>query len=118
MNTITFHLPFLGITEPMMLLRLLVYTAAKVGAQQFIEIVFNSSAGRIVFETYKDSSQLPEVIAKDHGNEETAHYLELITKRYIFKQMARTVMLYEIENRCIHCIHAVPQNVKDHVTMH
>lgn len=57
------------------------------GAQQFIEIIFNSSAGRVVFDAYKDSSQLPEVIAKDNGNEETAHYLERITKRYIFRRM-------------------------------
>ena len=86
---ITLHLPFLGITDPMQLFRLLVYTAAEVGAQQFIEMIFNSSAGRIVFEAYKGSSQLPEVIARDHGNEETAQYLECITKRYNFG-MAKT----------------------------
>jgi len=72
----------LGITDPMQLFRLLVYTAAEVGAQQFIEMIFNSSAGRVVFEAYKDSSQLPEVVARDHGNEETAQYLERLTKRF------------------------------------
>lgn len=90
MIRITFHLPFLGITDPMQLFRLLVYTAAEVGAQQFIEMIFNSSAGRVVFEAYKGSSQLPEVVARDHGNEETAQYLECITKRYNFRRMAKT----------------------------
>lgn len=93
MIRITFYLSFLGITDPMQLFRLLVYTAAEVGAQQFIEMIFNSSAGRVVFEAYKDSSQLPEVIAKDYGNEETAHYLEGITKRYLFRRMRKTVIL-------------------------
>lgn len=86
---IIFYLPFLGFTEPVQLLRLLVYTAAKEGAQQFIEIIFNSSSGRVVFEAYKECPPLPEVIAKDHGNEETAHYLEGITKRYIFSRMKK-----------------------------
>lgn len=68
-------------TNPVHVLRLLVYAAAKSGAQQFIEMIFNSSAGRIVFDAYKDRPLLPEVIAKSHGNEETACYLEDITKR-------------------------------------
>lgn len=63
------------------MLSLLVYVAAECGAQQFIDMIFTSSAGRIVFDAYKDSSTLPEVIAKDHGNEQTAHYLEGVTKR-------------------------------------
>ena len=74
----------------MELFRLLVYTAAEVGAQQFIEIIFNSSAGRVVFETYKGSAKLPEVVARDHGNEETAQYLERITRRYNFRRIAKT----------------------------
>ena len=63
------------------MLSLLIYTAAKYGAQQFIEMIFNSSAGRIVFDAYKDNLTLPEIIAKDNGNDETANYLESITKR-------------------------------------
>ena len=78
---ITFRLPLLGFTEPVQLLSLLVYTAAKLGAQQFIEIIFNTSSGRVVFDAYKERSSLPEVVARDHGNEETARYLEGITKR-------------------------------------
>ena len=89
MIRITFHLPLLGITDPTQLFRLLVYTAAEVGAQQFIEMIFNSSAGRVVFEAYKDSLQLPEVIARANGNEEIAQYLERITKRYISRRMVK-----------------------------
>ena len=66
------------------MLHALVNTAAKVGAQQFIEMIFTSSAGKVVFAAYKDSSTLPEVIARDHGNEKIANYLEDITKRYFF----------------------------------
>ena len=90
MIRITFHLPSLGITDSIQLLHLLVYTAAEVGAQQFIEMIFNSSAGRVVFETYKGSSQMPEAVARDHANEETAQYLERITKRYNVRRMAKT----------------------------
>ena len=61
----------------------LVYEAAESDAQQFIRMIFNSSAGKVVFNAYKNNSTLPEVIAKDHGNNETANYLEDINKRYI-----------------------------------
>ena len=63
------------------MLSLLVYVAAEIGAQQFLEILFTSSAGRVVFNSYKENLTLPEVIARDHGKEETANYLEDVTKR-------------------------------------
>ena len=63
-------------------LQLLVYTAAETGAQQFIELIFNSSAARVVFNAYRDTSPLPEDVARDYGYEDTAQYLESITKRY------------------------------------
>ena len=62
----------------------LVYEAAKAGAQQFIQMIFTSSARRVVFDAYKDKPVLPEIIAKNHGNEEISNYLENVTKRYIF----------------------------------
>ena len=80
-NNIYRYLIFLGFTQQVQVLRLLVYAAAESGAQQFIEMIFSSSAARMVFDSYKDRPVLPEVIAKDHGNKETAHYLEEITKR-------------------------------------
>ena len=75
---------FLGNAQQVQLLCLLVFTAAREGAQQFIEIIFSSSAGRLVFDAYKNSQPLPEVVAKDHGHKKTACYLEGVTKRYMF----------------------------------
>lgn len=72
----------LDFTNPVQVLCLLIYAAAESGAQQFIAMIFNSSAGRIVFDAYKDRPLLPEVIAKSHGNEETSRYLEDITLRH------------------------------------
>lgn len=77
-NNFTF---FLGFTQQVRMLSLLVYAAAESGAQQFIEMIFTSSAARMVFDSYKDRPLLPEVIAKNHGNKEIANYLEEVTKR-------------------------------------
>lgn len=63
------------------MLSLLVYVAAEIGAQQFIDIIFTSSARRVIYNDYKDNLTLPETIARDHGNEETANYLADVTKR-------------------------------------
>lgn len=71
----------LGSSQPFHLLSILVYEAAKTGANEFIKMIFSSSAGRAVFDAYKDNLTLPESIAKDNGNEDTAIYLEDITKR-------------------------------------
>lgn len=79
-----FNFFFLGNAQQVQLLCLLVFTAAREGAQQFIEIIFSSSAGRLVFDAYKNSQPLPEVVAKDHGHNKTACYLEGVTKRYMF----------------------------------
>ncbi|PFX16837.1 hypothetical protein AWC38_SpisGene18876 [Stylophora pistillata] len=71
-----------GNAQQVQFLCLLVYTAARKGAQQFIEMIFSTSAGRLVFSAYKDSGPLPEVVARDHGHNETACYLEDVAKRY------------------------------------
>ena len=63
-------------------LLLLVYTAAETDARQFIELVFNSSAGKVVFNAYRCTSPLPEDVARAFGHEDTAQYLESISKRY------------------------------------
>ncbi|XP_068675763.1 uncharacterized protein [Montipora foliosa] len=62
-------------------LQLLVYTAAQTNAKQFIEMIFSTSAGRIVFDSYKDRTQLPEDVAKANGHNECAQYLQDLTKR-------------------------------------
>ena len=78
---VSFSSPILsGHAQQVQLLCLLVYTAAKEGAQQFVEMIFSCSAGRIVFDAYKSNSQLPEVIAREHGNLTTARYFENITE--------------------------------------
>ena len=63
-------------------LLLLVYTAAETNTRQFIELVFNSSAGKVVFNAYRYNSPLPEDVARAFGHEDTAQYLESISKRY------------------------------------
>ena len=58
------------------------YTAAETNTRQFIELVFNSSAGKVVFNAYRYTSPLPEDVARAFGHEDTAQYLESISKRY------------------------------------
>ena len=82
-----FQFLFLGNAQQVQLLRLLIYTAAREGAQQFIEMILSTSAGRLVFNAYKDSQPLPEVVARDHGQNETACYLEGVTRRYIIHRI-------------------------------
>ncbi|PFX12063.1 hypothetical protein AWC38_SpisGene24036, partial [Stylophora pistillata] len=62
-------------------LLLLVYTAAETDARQFMALVFNSSAGRVVFNAYRCTSPLPEDVARAFGHEDTAQYLESISER-------------------------------------
>ena len=78
---------FPGNAQQVQFLCLLIHTAAREGAQQFIEMIFSTSAGRLVFDAYKDSRPLPEVVARDHGHNETACYLEGVTKRYIIHKI-------------------------------
>ena len=82
--TIINTLFYLGSTEPEQMLCVLVYAAAEIGRQQFIEMIFDSSAGRVVYDHYKNSSALPEAIAREYGHEKTATFLEEITDRYSF----------------------------------
>ncbi|XP_022808807.1 uncharacterized protein LOC111345793, partial [Stylophora pistillata] len=71
-----------GSRQPVQMLCVLVYTAAEIGGQRFIEMIFNSSAGRVVYDLYKDRSALPEAIARECGHEKKAIYVEEITKRF------------------------------------
>ena len=63
-------------------LQLMVYTAAQTDAREFIEMVFSTSAGQIVFNSYKDRTPLPEDVARANGHEELARYLKDINIRY------------------------------------
>ena len=59
------------------------YIAAERGAQQFIEIIFSSSAGQVVFKSYKDRTPLPEDVARANGHEDLAQYLQDVNTRYM-----------------------------------
>ena len=60
----------------------MVYTAAETDAQEFIEMVFSTSAGQVVFNSYKDRTPLPEDVARANGHEELAQYLQHVNTRY------------------------------------
>jgi len=64
-------------------LQLLVYTAAKTNAQQFIQMIFSTSAGRLVFNAYKGQPQLPEDVARANGHDDLAQYLQDVTTRLV-----------------------------------
>ena len=64
-------------------LQQMVYLAAQAGAQHFIEIVFGTSAGQIVYKSYKDRTPLPEDVARANGHKELAQYLQDINKRCV-----------------------------------
>ena len=61
----------------------LLFTAARIGEEKFILLVFGTSAGRAAFEAYKNKSPLPENIADENGHEKIAAYLRSITERYL-----------------------------------
>lgn len=82
----------LGHAQQVQLLCLLVFTAAREGAQQFVDMIFSCSAGKIVFDAYKGSSPLPEEVALKHGNKETSRCFEEITKTYVFRKTGRSVV--------------------------
>ncbi|XP_068676592.1 uncharacterized protein [Montipora foliosa] len=63
-------------------LQFLIYTASQTGAKKFIEIIFSTSAGQIVFDSYKDRTCLPEDVARASGHDELANYLQDLTTRF------------------------------------
>lgn len=67
--------------RPVDVLKPLVYAGAQAGASELIQIIFNLPVAKIIFETYKKESCLPEDIAEENGHKEIAHFLRGITKR-------------------------------------
>ena len=59
----------------------MVYKAAQTNAQEFMEMVFSTSAGQVVFNSYKDRTPLPEDIAQANGHDELAQYLQDVYTR-------------------------------------
>lgn len=78
------------------LIQRLVYTAAKVDAWWLIKIIFNLPAGRIVFDSYKSRSLLPEYVAIANGHKEIAQYLQDVTKRYKLINLLTSGVLREV----------------------
>ncbi|KAM7433093.1 hypothetical protein ABFA07_016610 [Porites harrisoni] len=70
-----------GFTQQLQSLQHLVNAAVESGALWFLEPIFKSTTGRMLLHSYKETSQLPEVIAKKNGHGETAKFLADITKR-------------------------------------
>ncbi|XP_078354175.1 uncharacterized protein LOC144638793 isoform X1 [Oculina patagonica] len=67
--------------QALKVLQLLVYTAAQTDAQQFIQMIFSTSAGKIIFNTYKDRTPLPEDVARANGHDDLAQYLQDVNTR-------------------------------------
>ena len=81
----------------------MVYTAAQTDAQRFVEMVFSTSAGQVVFNSYKDRKPLPEDVARANGHEELAQYLQDVHTRYCVK---RNVGIQELTGICLSHPHA------------
>lgn len=63
------------------LLQLLVYKAAEIDGQEFIEMIFSTSAGKVVFNSYRNSATLPEDVARANGHLALANYLQDVNSR-------------------------------------
>lgn len=82
--------PFLGLSNlgnssqpvDVHVLQTLVDTAAECDAFDFLHMIFNTSAGKVVFDAYKEISPLPEDTAKVNGHEKTAQFLREVFQRY------------------------------------
>ncbi|XP_015770049.1 PREDICTED: uncharacterized protein LOC107348498 isoform X4 [Acropora digitifera] len=84
------------------ILELLVYTAAQTGAKQFIEMIFSTSARRIVFDSYKERARLPEDVARANGHCDLAEYLEDITIRYFYEYGQVSFILLPDDSKWYH----------------
>lgn len=63
------------------LLQLLVYKAAQIDGHEFIQMIFSTSAGKVVFNNYKNSATLPEDVARANGHTILADYLQDVNNR-------------------------------------
>ena len=70
-----------GVDSTLNILQLMVYTAAETNAHQFVRVLFGTSVGRAVFSHYRDSTRLPQDVARDKGHKELAEYLEEMHQR-------------------------------------
>ena len=59
----------------------ILFAAAAANDRECIETIFSTSAGEAVFQTYRNSSILPENTARAMGHKDLAEYLQNIHKR-------------------------------------
>lgn len=63
------------------LLTLLIYIAAQNNSLQFVDFIFSTSVGKVVFTYYKHNPTLPEDVARANGHPILGNYLENVNKR-------------------------------------
>ena len=63
------------------LLHCLVYKAAEIDGQEFIQVIFSTSAGKVIFNSYKNNAVLPEDVARANGHTVLADYLQHVNNR-------------------------------------
>lgn len=63
------------------LLQSLVYKAAEIGGREFIQMMFSTSAGKAVFNSYRNCATLPEDVARTNGHLTLANYLQDVNSR-------------------------------------
>ena len=49
-------------------------------------MIFSTSAGRLIFNAYKDRPQLPEDVARANGHDDLAQYLQDVNRRLVHDQ--------------------------------
>ena len=57
------------------------YKAAQIDGREFIQMIFSTSAGKAVFNNYKNSDTLPEDVARKYGHTTLADYLQDVKNR-------------------------------------
>lgn len=66
---------------PEKILTLLVYKAAEINGREFLEMVFNTLAGRVILNYYRKSSTLPRDVARANGHTILRDFLEDVNER-------------------------------------
>ena len=66
---------------PEKILTLLVYKAAEINGREFLEMVFNTLAGRVILNYYRKSSTLPRDVARANGHIILGDFLEDVNER-------------------------------------
>ena len=63
------------------LLTLLIYKAAKNNSFEFVDLIFSTSVGKVVFSHYKNNPTQPEDVARANGHKTLGNYFESANRR-------------------------------------